>query len=490
MKKRLTAALAMALLIALLVPAPVDAQTVWVYTKNGKSLNLRDEYTNKVIGHIPYGTKLQTDESKDAQTAAYVTYKGVSGYAKWEFLIDHKPPAKKKATATPKPASNSSVQGKAYQPAQEDQLEISSVGAYIQLADANGKGYGQMYGSVVMDGSEDILITADIPRGKKIDYWVINGVKYEFNDTVKTILLKNADMSFTFEVVYTSTSPSTLRSAKEIQANRTGERLEVDVINGKLCHLKNSLTGRNGAGGWITYFDFTDDFQNRANGEWEDGGQVSIQVKATVPKGGQVKGWKFNESELYMSRPINTFFVRTLDTSMTYEPLFRGGKKTTARPQEEPEPDEPDDEPDDDPTPPRIKRVTPTPTRRRGVSLVTPTPTRRFTGHVTRVTPTPTIGRYGTITRVTPTPTARRFGSAVRITPTPSPTPRRRVVRPGTGTVTRTTPTPTPAIGRRPSTSVTLSPSYGSLGDSWAELFGVTPTPPPTAPPRRRVRFQ
>ena len=78
-KRRLTALVAAVLLLTMVPMWPTGAQTVWVYTKNGKTLNLRDEYTNKVIGHIPYGTKLETDPSKDAQTAAYVTYKGVSG---------------------------------------------------------------------------------------------------------------------------------------------------------------------------------------------------------------------------------------------------------------------------------------------------------------------------------------------------------------------------------------------------------------------------
>ena len=60
-KRRLTALVAAVLLLTMVPMWPTGAQTVWVYTKNGKTLNLRDEYTNKVIGHIPYGTKLETD---------------------------------------------------------------------------------------------------------------------------------------------------------------------------------------------------------------------------------------------------------------------------------------------------------------------------------------------------------------------------------------------------------------------------------------------
>lgn len=533
MKRRVTAFLAVMLLITLLVPTPVDAQTVWVYTKNGKTLNLRDEYTNEVIGHIPYGTKLETDESKDAQTAAYVTYKGISGYAKWEFLIDHVPPAKKKAAATATPKPSADVQGEAYEPARDDEIEIKAVGAYIQLADPDGKGYGTKYSSVILDGSDDLFVCADIPKGKKIDYWVINGVKYEFNDTVKYFVLKNADQSFTFECVFTKAKSSTRLSAQEIQEARTGERLEVFTVNSQLCHLKKPESGRNGAGGWITYFDFTEDYQNRANGNWEDGGQVTIQVKTDIPKNQRLKGWKFDESEFYFNKPINTFFVRTLNTTITYEPIFSGKKastkKTSKTVTEAPEPDEPEvtkkpsskvtATPNSYNTRPKI---TPTPMIAR---RITPTPFRRGTGTVTRVTPTPTAaarrvtatprrgirprvtasGRivtatptsYGRPSRVTATPASgRRPSTSVTATPASRPSTGGGSRPSSGGTVTRVTATPSSSSsGRRPSASVTATPSSSSGRPSSSgrrsgsgTVSRVTPTPTPAA--RRRIRFQ
>ena len=79
------------------------AETFYVYTENGKTLNLRSPTNNQVIANIPYGTALEPDAELSTETAAYVTYKGESGYVKWKYLVKEKP-AKKKKSATPEPA--------------------------------------------------------------------------------------------------------------------------------------------------------------------------------------------------------------------------------------------------------------------------------------------------------------------------------------------------------------------------------------------------
>lgn len=321
-------------LILLAAALPVQAETWYVYTKNGKTLNLRDEYTNKVIGNIPYGTALEPDTGKSTEKAAYVTYKGKSGFVKWEFLQKTKPKPRKKTTekASSEGVPYQANSGVPYQGQQAASFQITARGAYIQYASGT-KGAGDKWASLRVSPSDTVVITADVPKGKKIDYWVINGVQYDFNETVKTIRLTKADADFTLEAVYKNAGSETLLSPQAIQDARTGERLLVKTINAQMCHLTRTDKG---AGGWMKEFDFTDDYQNRASGEWETGGQVTARVKATIPKNKKVRGWKFNETELYPNSTVTHFIVRTLNAEMTYEPIF-GTKKTTAEPPRQPD---------------------------------------------------------------------------------------------------------------------------------------------------------
>lgn len=77
MKK--TARMILALVLISLCASAL-AETWYVKTPNGKTVNMRDDRTGQVIGHIPYGTAVVSDDGESTELAAYVTYKGVSGY--------------------------------------------------------------------------------------------------------------------------------------------------------------------------------------------------------------------------------------------------------------------------------------------------------------------------------------------------------------------------------------------------------------------------
>ena len=354
---------ALLLIVALLVPVlPVQAETWYVYTKNGKTLNLRDENTGKVIGHIPYGTALEPDSGKSTEVSAYVTYNGISGYVKWSFLQREKPKSrgasKPEATPTPAPTPEPTpapdVPGVPYGgtgsvPYQEQDetegFEISVINAYIQYANSANKGTGSKWETLRVKPEDNIVITADVPRGKKIDYWVINGVRYDFNKLVKTIRLTNADADFQFEVVFKNDVPRTQISPQAIQDARGDSQLLLTTKNAQFCHINPKDKG---AGGWIKEFDFTEDYLNRATGLQENGGQITAKIRAMVPKNQKIRGWKFNETELYPGGIFTLFIVRTLNTTMTYEPILRKVKTTaTAKPPKtpskpkDPEPEEP-----------------------------------------------------------------------------------------------------------------------------------------------------
>ena len=165
--------------------------------------------------------------------------------------------------------------------------EITVVGGTIRRANARThKAEGEEMTAVTVTAEDHVIIYSSVPKGQKIDYWIINGIRYDFDHQVKNIRLTNADQDWHFEIVYTKTSPQTLMSAEEIQAARTGERLLIRAEHGELCHIK---TGTTGAGGWISEFDFTDDYQNRATGAQGTGGQVTAKVRAQIPRGKTVK---------------------------------------------------------------------------------------------------------------------------------------------------------------------------------------------------------
>ena len=162
-------------------------------------------------------------------------------------------------------------------------------------------------------------MTAKIPKGSQLDYWVINGVRYDFLRTVKWMRITAFDRSWTLEAVCKRANAETLRSSEEIQAARTGNPLIAKVNKGEMCHIKDGTTG---GGGWITSFDFTAYYNNRATGATEKGGQLTAKIRASIPKGKRVAGWKLDETKFYQPAEVNDFVVRTLDTSMTYEPIF------------------------------------------------------------------------------------------------------------------------------------------------------------------------
>ena len=319
-------------LLALIVfTVPALADTFYVQIGDGLALSIRDEATNEVLGYIPDGAAVEPDPQKSTELAAYVSYEGTSGFVLWRYLTRTAPGgAAPAAQVTPAPAPAVTPEPVTQEVDLDDGLyDISVTGGYIQKANAKNKGEGEKLKVMTVTAEDNIVITADIPKGKKVDFWVINGIRYDFDHKIKTIRLTNADQDWDFEVVYTKSTAATLLTAEQIQAARTGEQLLIKVEHGELCHIKS---GTKGGGGWITEFDFTEDYENRATGAKEKGGQITAKVRATIPRGKKVTGWKFNETELYPNVEITYLVPHMLNMSMTYEPLFGKTAAVTAPP--------------------------------------------------------------------------------------------------------------------------------------------------------------
>ena len=193
--QRLSRILAITLVLLLCLSFSLAfAETYYVYTSNGKTLNLRSPEDNSIIAHIPYGTAVTPDENLSTEKSAYVTYNGVSGYASWRYLVREMPTKKtssKKSspTSTPLPQTG------------EGEYMVSVTGGYIQYTGKTGKGTGTKYASVSFDDAQDLSIHASVPKGKKLDYWLIDGLAVSFG-TSSSFRLPQVSQSVVIEAVF------------------------------------------------------------------------------------------------------------------------------------------------------------------------------------------------------------------------------------------------------------------------------------------------
>ena len=168
----------------------------YVRTPDGKTVNIRDYDTGKVIGQIPYGTAVYANEDS-TETAAYVTYNGIGGLVKWKYLVKEKPaPYQGKirtASSKPKPTEEPGTFG-------EGSRMVSVSGGVLQFPNKKGKAAGTKYTAVRYDETTELIVTAVIPKGKKIDCWIINNVRVRLS--VKSFALTAENQDISLEVIF------------------------------------------------------------------------------------------------------------------------------------------------------------------------------------------------------------------------------------------------------------------------------------------------
>ena len=285
------------------------------YVKPDISVSLRDPVTNEVLIMVPAGTPLEPEKDRSTDLFAFVSYGGNSGMVMWNYLTSLAP-----GETAPAPATATVSAPAAQAPAAPGVMTLRTINAVIQRANSKNKAEGAEMTEMTVTAADNVIITVRVPRGRKLDYWVINGVRYDFLRNVQSFRMTAFDQSWTIEAVFKKTDSTTLHTPQAIQAARTGQPLRCRTINAEFCHLKSDTKG---AGGWMTEFDFTQDYLNRATNAMEQGGQLSAKVRAVIPKGKKAIGWKFDETEIYpKGATVKQFVVYTLDTSMTYEPIF------------------------------------------------------------------------------------------------------------------------------------------------------------------------
>lgn len=263
--------------------------------KNGETLTLSN-VPAALDGWEAYCT-LSNGAGSTVSRYAKITVTGKSGAA---------PTAAPSAAVTPapKPAGHSA----------EGYVHVKAVGCVLQVLDKDGKPTGAEESDLYFRNCADFRVTCTT---KGCEYWIINGVKYQFESFPGYITVYNLTDDTVFECCGKNNKPSTLLSESEIQNARTGETLILKADGAKMCHVKGSNYG---AGGYFDSFDFTNDFKNRATEKTEKGGRVTVKV---ISKNGvsAFKHWQFNGADLVLSQAVTYFFVYDQNRSVTYRPL-------------------------------------------------------------------------------------------------------------------------------------------------------------------------
>lgn len=220
----------------------------------------------------------------------------------------------------------------------KNEVKVKTIGAGIQYLDTYGVGKGGSYteldftndwknavtGTTEAGGVGACKITADRPSSSAIDYWVIDGVRYYFGSTVKSLNITNLTQSMTVECVYKGAKSKTLGVKAYMRQPAAGEKLLVQCGNAKMRHVKNTSTNDATV---FTEFDFTAPYVNEASGKKVDGGSIDFKITANLANakpGTKVKSWEIDGAKIIFSTDISYMVVQGLNTSKTYIAHYDG----------------------------------------------------------------------------------------------------------------------------------------------------------------------
>ncbi len=141
MKKRIRSLLCAAVLITsicLPVVTMASDSLYYVYTENGKSLNMRSAPSTKEkkVMNIPFGAKVRI-EYYENNSWAYITYNNTQGYVMTRYLVDYKPVKEGTHIVAQAPADNGYA---GFKVADYDVLvRASTSGGYVNLRSGPSK---------------------------------------------------------------------------------------------------------------------------------------------------------------------------------------------------------------------------------------------------------------------------------------------------------------------------------------------------------------
>ena len=180
-------------------------------------------------------------------------------------------------------------------------------------------------------GTLSCYVTAVIPKKAQVDYWLINGVKYQFPESnVQKFRILDLNEATTIEVVFKNTSP-TNEYARPAAAEELvyQEPHVMRCINcwGQFMNASGTPSGKN-----YQEFNFDKTYTNPVTKKKLAGGHLDIFISTKLPKHCGVESWIINDVKYQFPVTVLKFRVTGLDEATTYEVRFRTVRSATPTP--------------------------------------------------------------------------------------------------------------------------------------------------------------
>ena len=223
---------------------------------------------------------------------------------------------------------------------------LKTVNCYLQLLTASNNASGAKYTEFDFEeayynpvtkaycagGTLDCYVTAVIPNRAKVDYWLINGVKYQFPDNnIPKFRILDLNEATTIEPVFKGKTPVDM-SGRPAIARELESQVRPMLLHCIECWGQFMNAAGNPAGQQYREFDFDGPYTNPVTKQALSGGLLDICISTKVPRGHTVDGWIINDVTYQFPQNVLRFRVMGLNEDTTYEVRFRGTSSPTRTP--------------------------------------------------------------------------------------------------------------------------------------------------------------
>ena len=181
-------------------------------------------------------------------------------------------------------------------------------------------------------GTFSFYVTAVIPKKAEVDYWLINGVKYQFPDnTINKFRVLDLNEATTIEPVFKGMAP-TNRYSRPANAQELEKQVTPKAMHCINCWGQFMNTAGKPSGQEYMEFDFDKTYTNPVTKRKLPGGKLDIHIAAKLPQGCMVDTWLINNVKYQFPGTVLKFRVLELNEDTIYEIRFRGKPSHTRTP--------------------------------------------------------------------------------------------------------------------------------------------------------------